>query len=217
MTRSAFSDNTPNDDSAVPRKRSTTLVIILAFGAFAILLVWSLRPAQPAPQLEPAEPHPSVGLAMGSFQLTPLVGDTAPVTLESLRGEVVLINFWGTWCGPCLIEFPHLVELNDRLKGDKRFRFIPVSCGPGGSEVPTEQLRAETAAYLGRLNANLDVYSDPGSAATLSLVNAARLDRFGYPTTVLLDQDGTIQGLWQGYAPGVEAEMEEAIKVLLKS
>jgi thiol-disulfide isomerase/thioredoxin len=186
------------------------MVVILVVGLFAILLVWALRP-------EKQPSHPSVGRPMGSLQLTPLVGDTAPVTLESLRGKVVLINFWGTWCGYCKMEFPHLVEMNDRLKGDKRFRFIPVSCGPGGAEVDAEQLREETEAYLGKLETNLDVYSDPGGGTTLSLVNSAKLSRFGYPTTVLLDQDGTIQGLWQGYRAGLEDDMEAAIKALLKS
>jgi hypothetical protein len=116
-----------------------------------------------------------------------------------------------------MMEFPHLVEMNDRLKSDKRFRFVPIAVGPGGTEVPVEQLRAATEAYLAKLNADLVVYRDPGSAATLSLINAAELPGFGFPTTVLLDRDGTIQGFWNGYAQGMEAEMENAIKALLKS
>ena len=210
MTQSAFSDDTPTEAPRVSRNLSTRMIAILAVGVFAILLVWALRPEKPPS-------HPGVGRAMGSFQLTPLVGDAAPVTLESLRGKVVLINFWGTWCGYCKIEFPHLVEINDRLKGDERFRFIPVSVGPGGAEVDPEQLREETEAYLGKLETKLDIYSDPGGETTRSLVNSARLSRFGYPTTVLLDQEGTIQGLWQGYRAGLEDDMEAEIRALLKS
>lgn len=186
----------------------------MIFGLFAILLVMALRPTK---HFDAAEIHPSVGQAMESLDLAPLIGDTAPITLERLRGEVVLINFWGTWCGPCLIEFPHLVKLNDRLKGDPRFRFVPVSCGPGGADVDPDQLRAETEAYLAKLDADLNVYSDPGAGARLSLVKSAKLSGFGYPTTVLIDRDGTIRGLWEGYAPGVEAEMEKVIRALLKS
>jgi len=214
MTQSAFSDDTPPDSSTVYRKLSTNMVVILMVGLLAVLLVWALRPER---RLGQGVSHPAVGRAMGSFQLAPLVGDTVPATLESVQGEVVLLNFWGTWCPPCMMEFPHLVEMNDRLKSDKRFRFVPISCGPGGAEVPAEQLQATTEAYLERLNADLVVYRDPGGAATLSLIKAAQLPGFGYPTTVLLDRDGTIQGFWNGYSPGLEAEMESAIKALLKS
>ena len=42
--------------------------------------------------------------------------DGTPITLSDLRGAVVLINFWGTWCGPCLQEIPHLVRLAHQLK-----------------------------------------------------------------------------------------------------
>ena len=114
-------------------------------------------------------------------------------------------------------EFPHLVEMNDRLKSDTRFRFVPVAVGPGGAEVPTELLQSVTQDYLAKLETNLDVYADPRDGTTMSLMNAAQLPGFSYPTTVLLDRDGTIRGLWQGYREGLEDEMEVAIKALLKS
>ena len=217
MTQPACDDDTPTDGAVEHHGSSrspTRIVVILVVGLFAILLVWA---SEPAKQFGHGATHPAVGQAMGSFELAPLVGDSAPVTLESLRGQVALINFWGTWCGPCMMEFPHLVEMNDRLKTDDRFRFVPVSCGPGGADVETEQLQAATEAYYAKLGTDLDAYTDPRAGARLSLMKAAQLSGFGFPTTVLLDADGTIQGLWQGYRPGVEAEMEEVIKALLKS
>ncbi|MDA1054448.1 MAG: TlpA disulfide reductase family protein [Planctomycetota bacterium] len=217
MTQPAFRDDMPTDEAAEYHPASplpTRLFAILIIGLAAILLAWSLRPAK---RVGPADVHPSVGRAMQSFELVPLVGDTEPVTLESLRGEVVLINFWGTWCGYCLLEFPHLVEINDRLKSEQQFRFVPVSCGPGGADIDAEQLRAATEAYLTKFETDLDVYSDPGGGTRQSLMNSAQLPDFGFPTTLLLGRDGTIQGLWQGYYPGVEAEMEAAIKGLMKS
>ncbi len=217
MTKPAFSDDKPPDDLTVSRNLSNVLVILI-LGLLVILSVWALQPEKQSVDGDAdGVTHPAVGQPMGSFQLTPLVGDTHPVTLESLRGEVVLLNFWGTWCPPCMMEFPHLVEMNDRLKSDQRFRFVPVACGPGGSEVPAEELRTETEAYVAKLETKLDVYSDPGAGARMSIVKSAQLSGFGYPTTVLLDRDGTIQGLWKGYAPGLESEMEKAINALLKS
>jgi thiol-disulfide isomerase/thioredoxin len=190
------------------------MVVILIVGLFAILLVWALRPAKPNGE---GVSHPSVGRVMENFRLIPLVGDATPVTSESLHGEVTLMNFWGTWCGPCMMEFPHLVELNDRLKSDKGFRFVPVSCGPGGSDLENDQLQLATEAYLAKFDTELISYSDPRGTARMSLMKAAQLPGFAFPTTVLLDREGKIRGLWQGYRPGVEAEMEQAIKALLKS
>lgn len=218
MSQSAFSDDMSMGDGAEYRDRPprsfTRVIVIAVTGLFAILLVLALQPEK---RLGPGDVPPAVGLPMGSFEVLPLVGGASPMTLESVRGEVVLINFWGTWCGPCLMEFPHLVELNDRLKSEDGFRFVPVSCGPGGGDSDLEQLREATEGYLAKLDTDLDVYSDPSGGARLSLMKAAQMPSFGFPTTVLLGRDGTIHGLWEGYRPGVEAEIEELIKALLKA
>ncbi|HRX81441.1 MAG TPA: hypothetical protein P5307_20370, partial [Pirellulaceae bacterium] len=71
--------------------------------------------------------------------------------------------------------------------------------------------------YLAKLGTDLGVYSDPSGGARMGLMKAAQLPSFSFPTTVLLGRDGTIEGLWQGYRPGVEAEIEELIKNLLKT
>ena len=217
MNQPAFRDDMPTDHTAKYQGSSnslTRIIVILITGLFAILAVWALQPAK---QFSVGELHPSVGRPLESLDLTPLVGDAAPITLKGLRGEVVLINFWGTWCGPCMMEFPHLVELNSRLAGDKGFRFVPVSCGSGAADTDLEQLQAATETYLSKLGTNLDVYSDPPAKARMSLVKAAQLPGFSYPTTVLIDHEGTIRGLWVGYQPGAEAEMEKVIEALLKS
>jgi thiol-disulfide isomerase/thioredoxin len=217
MNQPAFRDDMPTDHVAKHQGSShslTRIVVILIVGLFAALAIWALQPEK---QFGVGELHPSVGRPLESLDLTPLVGDAAQITLEGLRGKVVLINFWGTWCGPCMMEFPHLVELNSRLAGDKGFRFVPVSCGSGGGDADPEQLRSDTEAYLAKLETDLEVFIDPGAGARMSLVNAAQLSGFAYPTTVLIDQEGTIRALWVGYQPGVEGEMEKVIKALLKS
>ncbi|MCA9141238.1 MAG: TlpA family protein disulfide reductase [Planctomycetaceae bacterium] len=218
MSQSAFSDDMPTGDGAEyrdhPPRSFTRVIVIAVMGLFTILLVLALQPEKRFGQ---GDVHPAVGLPMGDFEFAPLVGDVPPVTLESVRGQVVLINFWGTWCGPCMMEFPHLVEMNDRLKGNDGFRFVPVSCGPGGVDLDLEQLQEMTEGYLAKLGTDLGVYSDPSGGARMGLMKAAQLPSFSFPTTVLLGRDGTIEGLWQGYRPGVEAEIEELIKNLLKT
>lgn len=198
-----------------PRSGSpaTRLFLILISGGFVILLVVAMRPDRP--DFGEGSTHPGVGQPMEDFELTPLVRADSPLKLADLRGKVVLLNFWGTWCGPCRIEFPHLMELNERLQKETDFRFIPVSCGPAGPDLDTEALRSPTEAYLDSLNFEIPTYSDRGAGARLGLIKAAKLSSFGFPTTVLLDRDGTIQGLWSGYRPNVEVEMEAMIRDVL--
>ncbi len=215
MTNAAFSDNRPTDDLTEHHgsgSGATRIFLILVFGAFVILLAVALRPDKE--QFQDGPDHPGIGQPMESFELTALVHTDAPLKLEDLRGEVVLINFWGTWCGPCMMEFPHLVELNDRLRDEKDFRFIPVSCA-AGSDSGVDSLRESTRAYLDKLQSDIPTYGDRGAGARLGLMKAAKLSGFALPTTVLLDRDGTIQGLWPGYRQGVETEMEAKIRDLL--
>lgn len=218
MSQPAFRDDKPTDDGAEHRDRSPhtlTRAFLLAIGGlFAILLVLALQPEK---RFGHGDGHPAVGRSVASLEVMPLVDDATPITLESRRGDVLLVNFWGTWCGPCMIEFPHLVKMNDRLKSEQRFHFIPVACGPGGVDIDASELKAATDAYLAKLETKLDMYSDPGGVARRGLMEAAQLPSFGFPTTVLVGPRGTIQGLWQGYSPGMEAEMEDAINALLKA
>lgn len=217
MNKAAFSDNMPNDEReehADSSQSVTRIIVILIAGLSIILLVVALKPEE---RFSQGDVHPAVGQPMQDFELTPLLGDGQQASLNSFKGQVVMINFWGTWCGPCRIEFPHLVELNDRLKNDDRFRFVPVACGPGGMDVEVEYLKSTVESYLTTLETDLDVYSDPGVGARRALVGSAKLSGFSFPTTVLLDAEGTIQGLWEGYRPGLEKEMEATIKALLKS
>lgn len=68
------------------------------------------------------------GLAPGenapSFSLKDLSGNT--VSLESFKGKVVLLNFWATWCAPCVVEMPSLAHLHDKLK-DRGFSVVSIA------------------------------------------------------------------------------------------
>lgn len=205
MTESAFSDDRPADqrrEEPESTGSSSRLTTILMIGAAIIALVYIFRPLPPK------------GVPLSELNLEPLVGDAPHLKLEDLSGQVVLINFWGTWCGPCMIEFPGLVKLSERLESETDFRFIPVSCPPG-RDIAIEELKAATEAYYLEKDFELTCHYDPGGVTRMTLVQDLRLSGFSYPTTVLIDQEGDVQAFWMGYRPGVEEQMEEKVRELL--
>jgi thiol-disulfide isomerase/thioredoxin len=206
MSESAFSDDRPAGEQGKergPSGSSSRLPIILAIGVVVIGLIYFLRPVPP------------VGIPLSGLQLAPLVGDAAPLALGDLRGKVTLINFWGTWCGPCRIELPELVKMSERLKSNPDFQFIPVSCPPG-QDIEFEKLKVATEAFYLEYDFDLPAHFDPGAVTRFTLMQDLQLSSFSFPTTVLLDREGNVQALWIGYQPGLEAQMEKTINKHLR-
>jgi thiol-disulfide isomerase/thioredoxin len=196
---------------------SSSLVVwaALAVIAVGVLLYLLFVPRKPATTTIGSS-HPAIGKKLAVLQLEPLTGDGQPVTLDAVRGKVVMINYWGTWCPPCRVEFPHLVELERRLRSRGEFQFVSVSCGRGLEEnLPV--LESNTSAFLQQSGADFPTYADPDGTSRLGLVDNAQLDGFAYPTTVLLDGTGTIRALWIGYDYGYEIEMADMVEEVLAS
>ncbi len=102
--------------------------------------------------------------------------DGDSVTLEAYRGQIVLLNFWATWCPPCLREIPELVRLHERLSDDG-----VVIIGVAAQSGRTEAVRA-----FGEEHA---------MSYPIWMVDDASLDAYGvvgFPFTFLIDGDGRI-------------------------
>lgn len=108
------------------------------------------------------------------------------VHLADFRGHFLLVNFWATWCAPCVGEMPSLDRLQARL-GD-RLTILAVSEDRSGGEA--------VEPFLAKLGlSRLSVYLDPKTAAQEAF--AIR----GLPTTFLVDPEGRILGSLEGAAP----------------
>jgi thiol-disulfide isomerase/thioredoxin len=156
---------------------------------------------------------PPVGSKLMAVNLQPLTGDGRPVREGDLPGKVTLMNFWGTWCAPCRVEFPHLVELQKTLADQQDFQLLAVSCGSMTEEYGV--LREETQEFLDSQNAAIPTYYDPGGQTRRAVQIASGDDQFVYPTTLIIDRQGIIRGCWQGYDSGRELEMLRLAEKLL--
>jgi thiol-disulfide isomerase/thioredoxin len=118
--------------------------------------------------------QPEAEAALGRHTLRLLDGSTT--TLASLRGQVVVVNFWASWCAPCRRELPRLEALNRELSGHGA-RVVAVSIDENADN-------ARGYAKRGRLT--LPIACDgPGGLAR-------QLDLRSVPATVVLDRDGRI-------------------------
>lgn len=124
-----------------------------------------------ADQARDAEPE-----TVPALEAVTLAGD--PVALADLRGEVVLLNVWATWCVPCRQEAPELQSLHES-HGGRGLRVVGVSVDNRGAE---DQIRA----FVDEYGISYDIWWDPDGTA-IEEFGAA-----GVPLTVLIDRDGRI-------------------------
>ncbi len=136
------------------------------------------------------------GVAAPGFTLPDTYG--RHVSLEALKGRVVALNFWATWCGPCREEIPDLAKVYSVHK-DKCFEMLGVAEESGA--------RDEVVAAARKLGVNYPVLLDDEGTAG----DAFRIP--GYPRTFLIDVDGRIRKVFEG---AVEREdLERALAPLL--
>lgn len=141
---------------------------------------------------------PLAGSAAPDFALKSATGRN--VRLSELRGQVVLINFWASWCAPCREELPLLEKLHARY-GAAGFSLLAVN-------LDAERANAET--LLKRLAVRLTPLYDADK-------RVARLyDIDAMPATVIVDRDGRVRYVHRGFRKGYEAKYERQVRELLQ-
>jgi peroxiredoxin len=139
---------------------------------------------------------PSAGAP--DFTLPRLGG--ANLRLQEQRGQVVMVNFWATWCGPCRVEMPHLARLYDKYRASG-FTVLAVNI----DEDPHKA--ANLATQLGmRFPVLLDTEKKVSRLYDLSTM----------PSTVLIDREGRVRYVHRGYRDGYEDTYDRQIRELLR-
>jgi peroxiredoxin len=171
------------------------LVVAIALGA--VLLLWNPTPAKA--QERPTPEQATIvkdGHIAPDFEVQMFDGST--IKLADLKGKVVLLNFWATWCPPCRAELARVQkDIIERFQGEP-FVFIPVSRG---------EKRETVAAFREKMG-----YTFPMGLDTDGRVYAEYAETY-IPRNFLIGKDGKVVKASVGYD---EAEFAELIKLIEK-
>lgn len=163
------------------------------------------------PRKQQGAQHPAAGQPLLFLDLEPLTGDGATISNSSLAGRVTLMNFWATWCGPCRLEFPHMATLVKKLSAESKFQFFSVNTD---DETPAEA-RELAKKFLLEQGASHPTWIDPTRGTWSGL--AQHFGVSGIPLTIVIDSQGIVRGIWNGYVRGDEAAMEALVRELLQA
>jgi len=125
--------------------------------------------------------------------------DGKEVVLSELKGKVIVINFWATWCPPCRMEIPHLKAVFEEHRSDG-LELIGISVDRGGEDVVKPFVEKNGLEY------------------TIVMADNEVLKKYGpidsIPVTVIVDRQGNIRHRWIGYRS--EKDFVQALKPLLE-
>ncbi|HYL72040.1 MAG TPA: TlpA disulfide reductase family protein [Candidatus Dormibacteraeota bacterium] len=145
------------------------------------------------PALAGSEGGPAPG-----FSLDSRAG--SQVSLAQYKGQVVMINFWASWCGPCRQEMP-LLESIYKKYSKMGFTMIGVNVEPD-SNAANEWLKQTPVSFP-------ILYDKDSKVSKL-------YDVSGMPSTVIIDRSGKLRMLHRGYKPGDENEYLDSIRTLVR-
>jgi beta-lactamase regulating signal transducer with metallopeptidase domain/thiol-disulfide isomerase/thioredoxin len=180
------------DRAAGEGAEETTTAIAISAGEGQLVLpairmkpfLWRRLAGKPAPEIDAKD-----------------LNTGAPVKLADYRGKVVVLDFWGSWCGPCIGSMPMLMEAHDRYRG-KPVAIITVHDQSIQSRVEYDGKLSEVKRQVWNNRElpftvaldNPDPELAPGTAATGQGSSCKRYEVTLFPTTMIIDQDGNVAG-----------------------
>jgi len=135
----------------------------------------------------PATPAPEIAAAQW-------LNSAEPITLAGLRGQVVVVEFWATWCPPCRVSIPHLITLYQQYK-DRGVTFVGLTDEDRNEAKVDEFVKSMKIPYV------IGTGSDSGEAYGVSAI----------PTAFVIAKDGTIS--WRGHPmKGLDTAIAKALQ-----
>lgn len=170
----------------------------------ALLVILTLAPAFPAAaqnMLQNPPPPLQAGTPAPAFQTRTLQGK--PLSLRSLRGKVVLLDYWATWCGPCRMATPTLESLHKQF-GKRGLAIV-------GMSVDQTDSLAQVRPFVKHFGMTYLVTASPQANGQA----AANYHAHGIPAQYLIDKRGIVRWSQEGFAPDEGPKLAAKIRRLL--
>ena len=187
------------DPGALEQRRPGIVVVsvaVVVMAAFIGLLAYSLLTRETMPM----DTTTRTSIAAPEFTLSQLNG-VGDVSLSDFEGSPIVVNFWASWCAPCRVEMPHLVEAHEQYTDDGVV-FIGVAI---------QDTSEDALAFIEEFNVPVDdgyvMVTDPDGQATIDYGVG------GLPVTFFIESDGTVHTRWAGVVNG--AVLDERIAEIL--
>ena len=126
--------------------------------------------------------------------------DGKEISLAGLKGKVVYLDFWASWCGPCALSFPYMSEANKKYKHEG-LEIIAIS---------VDEFREEAETFLSTHKPDFTVAHDPSGDCPKTYGIETM------PTSFLIDRKGILRQVHRGFRESDRAELDSAISALLK-
>jgi thiol-disulfide isomerase/thioredoxin len=139
----------------------------------------------------------SIGDVAPPFSLPASSGE--PIALDKLRGKVVYVDFWASWCGPCKRSFPWMNEMQQKY-GGRGLAIVAVN---------VDKKRADAERFLAQVPASFPIVYDAAGATPASYAVRAM------PSSYVIDASGRIVEVELGFRDERKAALEERIRALL--
>ncbi len=177
--------------AVIPKARATrtgAAVLALALAGTIVQVVWLAGHMETMRPMTDGDPAPAFGLPLIAKGGTP----GAQVTLAQHRGKVVVVDFWATWCGPCIRAMPKLESLSRRFAGE--LEVIAVNLDDA----------AKARAMFDEGGYRMTLVSDDGQVSTRYGVSTI-------PHSVVIDREGIVRMVYRGGSSKLTADVEAII------
>ncbi len=144
------------------------------------------------------------------FTLNELNGSS--LTLSSLKGKVVVLDFWATWCGPCKESFPYIQKVYEKYQNNERVKFLAINTWERQKDYTSQVANAQKFVQDNKYT--FPVLIDEKKDDQYVVISKYGVE--GIPTKFILDKKGNIGFKSVGFdGPGIEDELTEQVEILL--